>query len=577
VRGLRQSSSAGRGQDGPRGPVILARLAWLAYLSTFGLMVGALVAASLFTADAATHYFDVLQVPSFREALIRTHLVAGISSAIVFLLGIIFLFGWRLRSGPGLTVLLRAPLLMHGFPAALAYLILFGNAGWVNRFLQQLLGLSQPPLPLAFTPQALVLFFVIFGLPYFLAYTVHAVDADVAELEDAARLLGCGPGDAFRRVTLPLLRTPVKAGLSLVYIMAAGSLSVPMVIGGARNALLTAEIYGLIASFADLPGAATLSIGLILSLLPPLLLIDRLVEWAIDRLSRVEPPRRASGSAAKGTPRTASSGQLVVRLLLGYQSLWLAIFGLLVCTPLLASFVLDWGAGVLPRSWTLQWYREISPQFWESIRLSLLLSLGCVLLTFLAGLPLAVAWRFGPIPGRNALKTLVLLPVGIPGFLWGLSLLSIAYRFWPPFAQSPWILLAGQSFLALPFMLRVLMSALEQFDPGYLEVAACLGAGSFGRIWRVLLPMLLPSMGVGAALVFVRSFGESNLTLMVAPTGYPTAPIWLYQAIGSSGIGFASVLELFLVAVPLAALIGWESWLRRQAPWAAARAALPVA
>ena len=74
----------------------------------------------------------------------------------------------------------------------------------------------------------------------------------------------------------------------------------------------------------------------------------------------------------------------------------------------------------------------------------------------------------------------------------------------------------------------------------------------------LLLPLLLPSIGVGCALVFVRSFGESNLALMVAPVGYQTAPLHLYDAVGVSGIGQASALEVVLVGVPLLVLLGWR-------------------
>jgi ABC-type Fe3+ transport system permease subunit len=557
---------------------IWAWMVWLVYLAILGLMFATLVAASLDPGDAAGRYLSLFTAPSFREAFLRTHAVAAISTAMVAVAGVLFLFSWRLRSGAGLAVLLRAPILLNGFPAALAYLIVFGNAGWINRSLQVALGLSEPPLPLSFTFQALLLFFAVFGLPYFLAYTVHAIDGNVAELEDASRLLGCGPGGAFRRVTMPLLRSSLKSALCLVYMLAAGSLAVPMVIGGSRNALLTAEIYGLVAAFADLSGAAALSLGLIVSLLVPLLVIDRGVDWVVDLLARARPaviPGSCPSVPVAGlTARKAS--RWLIRGARGYQLVWLVLLCGLVATPLYSSFVLDWGAGVLPRSWTLQWYATINPQFWGSLRLSLILSVGCVVLSLVFGLPLAVAWRFGPLPAKRLLKALVLLPIGVPGFLWGLSLLVVSYRWYPPFAQSPFILLAGQAFLSLPFMLRVLMSALEEYDASYLEVAGSLGAGSLQRFSRVLVPMLLPTVGVGSALVFVRSFGESNLSLMVAPTGYATAPLWLYQAIGNSGIGVSSVLELFLVAVPLAALLGWEAWLRRRAPWATTRVALQV-
>jgi len=180
-------------------------LVWsLAGLSLLGLL-GALVAAALGSPTAAQNLLAIVASDSLRAALLRTYAVALGSSLLVLVAGTLFIFSWRLDPRERLVPLVRAPLLLHGFPAGLAFLVVCGNAGWLNRSLQLSLHLSGPPVPLAFTVQWLVLFFVIFGLPYLLAYTLFAIRPDIAELEDAARLLGCGPAEAFRRVTLPLL------------------------------------------------------------------------------------------------------------------------------------------------------------------------------------------------------------------------------------------------------------------------------------------------------------------------------------------------------------------------------------
>jgi len=81
---------------------------------------------------------------------------------------------------------------------------------------------------------------------------------------------------------------------------------------------------------------------------------------------------------------------------------------------------------------------------------------------------------------------------------------------------------------------------------------------------------------MGSVLVFVRSFGESNLALVLAPVRYPTAALRLLQAADTAGIGLASAMDTIIVLVPLLLLIIGEAALRRGLPWARARAALPV-
>jgi len=166
--------------------------------------------------------------------------------------------------------------------------------------------------------------------------------------------------------------------------------------------------------------------------------------------------------------------------------------------------------------------------------------------------------------------------VAVPGFLWGLSLLILVQGVAPGLARTPLPLVFGEALLALPFMLRILMSALDDLDTRALEVAAGLGAGPLARFWRVLLPMLLPAIGMGSVLVFVRSFGESNLALVLAPVRYPTAALWLLQAADTAGIGLASAMDTIVVLVPLLLLITGEAALRRGLPWSQARAAVPV-
>ena len=547
-------------------------LVWgLAGLGLAGLL-GALVAAALGSPTAVQNLLAIVATGSLREALLRTYAVALGSSLLVLVAGTLFIFSWRLDPRERLVPLLRAPLLLHGFPAGLAFLVVFGNAGWLNRSLQLTFHLGGPPLPLTFTVQGLVLFFVIFGLPYLLAYTLFAIRPDIAELEDAARLLGCGPAEAFRRVTLPLLLGPLRMATALAFVLAAGSLSVPMLIGGGRASLLPAEVYGLIIGAGDVPRAAALALGFVVALGPPLVVLDRLTVALVTWAAAVEPQPRPAGHAARGAPRRRRLSWWSH----GYQVVWMAVLLVLVLAPLYASFVRTWGAGLIATSWTSQWYLQIAPEFWAAVGLSLVVSLACIVVSLIGALPLALAWRFGRLPGKDLLRSLVLIPVAVPGFLWGLSLLVLVQDLAPGLARTPVPLVLGEALLALPFMLRILMSALDDLDTRALEVAAGLGAGPLARVWRVLLPLLLPAIGMGSVLVFVRSFGESNLALVLAPVRYPTAALWLLQAADTAGIGLASAMDTVVVAVPLLLLIAGEAALRRGLTWSQTRAALPV-
>src|SRR5690242_12839921 len=118
----RRSRSSGRvstvrpGRHGVAPRSLWCILIWLAYLAVLGAVLGALVAASLAPGDVGRRYLALVTVPTFREALVRTHLVATASTLIVAVLGGLFLLSWRRHPLPGLEILLRAPILLHGFP-----------------------------------------------------------------------------------------------------------------------------------------------------------------------------------------------------------------------------------------------------------------------------------------------------------------------------------------------------------------------------------------------------------------------------------------------------------------------------
>lgn len=107
----------------------------------------------------------------------------------------------------------------------------------------------------------------------------------------------------------------------------------------------------------------------------------------------------ASGARRPRVPVRAGVGacsvvrgeNLVPRLSGGFSVVLGRPLAVLVSTPLYASFVADWGNSLLPRAWTLRWYVQVDPRFWASIQLSVLLSLGSVLVTLLVALPLATA------------------------------------------------------------------------------------------------------------------------------------------------------------------------------------------
>jgi putrescine transport system permease protein len=66
----------------------------------------------------------------------------------------------------------------------------------------------------------------------------------------------------------------------------------------------------------------------------------------------------------------------------------------------------------------------------------------------------------------------------------------------------------GMVYTYLPFMVLQVYARLVKLDAGLLDAAADLGASPFGAFLRVTLPLSMPGIAAGVALVFIPSVGE---------------------------------------------------------------------
>jgi len=65
----------------------------------------------------------------------------------------------------------------------------------------------------------------------------------------------------------------------------------------------------------------------------------------------------------------------------------------------------------------------------------------------------------------------------------------------------------GMVHVLLPFMILPLVSAFRNIDPSYMRAAGVLGANPLRAFWHVYLPLSMPGVSAGVALVFITSLG----------------------------------------------------------------------
>lgn len=243
---------------------------------------------------------------------------------------------------------------------------------------------------------------------------------------------------------------------------------------------------------------------------------------------------------------------------------WLAPVALLaaavVLLPLAATSArLDWAR--LPELLT-------APAALDALGLSLGTAAVATVLCLLLGVPLAyglAAWRSRLKP---AVRALVLAPLVLPPVVGGLALLYAFGRrglvgqhleaLGVSVAFTTAAVILAQTFVALPFMVLSVESALSARAGHHEALAATLGASRTVTLWRITLPALRPALVTGTVLTFARAMGEFGATLTFAgsmPGVTRTLPLEIYlQRETDADAAVALAVLLVAVAVTVVAL-----------------------
>ncbi|MGE8214977.1 Putrescine transport system permease protein PotH [compost metagenome] len=162
-----------------------------------------------------------------------------------------------------------------------AWIGILDRNGLLNQLLLKL-GLIDAPLQILYTPTAAYIGIVYCYLPFMvLPLYANLVKLDNRLLE-AAYDLGARPWQAFLRITLPLSRTGIIAGCMLVMIPAVGEFVIPEMLGGPDTLMIGRVLWGEFFNNRDWPTASAVAIVMLLLLLVPILLFNRVQQRELE-------------------------------------------------------------------------------------------------------------------------------------------------------------------------------------------------------------------------------------------------------------------------------------------------------
>lgn len=470
-------------------------------------------------------------LPPLLRTLLLATLVAG-TSAIIGTMTAWLVTRTRLGSRRGWRLLLAMPLVVPSFIGGFTFLSAFGPGG----LMADLVGVAG--IDWTIRVRGLLGSWVVltlFTYPYVHLLVASRLNQLPPSLEEAARLFGRSPRQAFSEVVLPQLRPAIAAGSLLVFLYTVSDFGVVDLM---RYNVLTRVIYA--SRIADVGLSFTLSLSLgVLALLVA----------ALERLSssrdRIAGARSVSGlQVGLGRWHVVATGFLTM------------IVGLSLAVPtmVLGQWLIR-GIRVGASSLILDDPTRLWQPLWSTLRVSV----GAAVVATFVVLPIAhLAVRQRDRVARVT-ATVVVAGFALPGLA-----ISLALVYWlrtTPVYQTEIALLAAYVIHFGAQSLRAAEVGVASVPEHLREASRVLGASAWRRWREVELPLMMPSLLAGAGLVLLSVMKELPATLLLSPNGFQTLATRIWSAASEAYWTDAAIPSLVLLA--MSGTLTWVLVIRR--------------
>jgi spermidine/putrescine transport system permease protein len=241
-------------------------------------------------------------------------------------------------------------------------------------------------------------------------------------------------------------------------------------------------------------------------------------------------------------------------------------FTLFLYVPILLIPLFSFNSGLYPRfpleHFTFTWYVELwgrGPVF-DALRNSLQVGLVVAVISTALAIPAAKAISRYRLPGKGPITGFMMLPLVVPGLVFGVALLVVVSRLGVPL--SLYTVGIGHVIICLPFAISILLPRFEGFNRSLEEASADLGENAWWTFWRVTFPAILPGVVASLLLTFTVSFDEFIMAFFLSGTD-ATLPIYIWTQLRFPQ-SFPSLLALSsLILILSFALVFFSLWLSR--------------
>lgn len=477
-----------------------------------------------------------------------------------------------------LLAIVLTPLLTNVVARTLGLMILLGNHGPINKFLELL---HIPPVK--FIPGE---FGIIVGLTQvFMPYMILSISSVLGNIdfstEEAARDLGCSKMGAFWKVIFPLSIPGMVAGSLFVFLLSFSSFVTPRLLGGGKIMIITMLIYQQAMKLLNWPFAAAASFVLLVFSLTFFTLYTKATNSAnvagetrvfknnlFNRTKRNVRDALYNVKTAFFRLYESSIGKIAVagyiKTSIGWVArvlliLWKVFIALFIIMPLpiviLSSFSASSMISFPPDGYSLKWYASLlyKTEYINSFLLSLRIALICVAVSLITGTLASLALTRYRFRGREIMKTVFTSPLMLPAVIVGLSLLRFLARM--GWVASFYGILVAHLVLTSAYVVRTVMASLIGFDMSIEEAARDLGASALYTFRKITLPLIKPALIVAGIFSFIVSFDETTISVFITGGTTITLPVRIFSQLEYGLDPTVTAISSLLILMSVTALL----------------------
>ncbi|HSP48364.1 MAG TPA: iron ABC transporter permease [Clostridiaceae bacterium] len=420
------------------------------------------------------------------------------------------------------------------------------RVGYLNKILVSVFNLSASPFNI-YTMGGLVWVLTLFYSPFAFITISRALEKMDPTLEEAARISGASPLKTLTTITIPLMLPSILAGGLLVFIAAGSCFGIPAIVGmpGGIDVITTRIVsYVFMGTGKGIQQATALAVAL--------MLIGNLVLGITGFMQNKRDYVTISGKSTH--PNIVELGRAKWPIFFGTSIYGLiAVFiplGSILVTSMIKSLSKPISLSNLSlNNWSIIITRS---QFMEPIRNSFITAtiaatVGTLLALMVSYLYVKTTMKFKAVPDYlvtlgGATPSVVIalaLIIGFSGQL-GLNLYSTLA-----------ILTVAYVVKYLTMGVRTISASIAQVHISLEEAALNSGANFFQAFRDIMIPLIRPSIIAGWFLIFMPSFYELTMSILLYGSRTKTIGVLLYELETYADPQSASVLAVLILTVVL--------------------------